>query len=265
MATRFYDPAPVIFTLDGLYPLAGGSLAFYQKGTTTPKGTWADEDLTVPNQNPVPLDSSGRANTNIWLDGGYTVRALDAFGASVWVRDVDDGGDSGLTIPTLQANKFLSNDGSQLAWADILQVPDPTGSDGKLLTASGGGYILTDPPGPPPTLPVQNFADRTKIGTLLIVWGSGSAPASGFRQSSASVTFSQPAGSPIFSGEPTFIGITPRNATHTAGGQIGVPAVTVKSDKGFSVQFDTDDAGQTNAQFIAPEPFDWIAYGPTTA
>lgn len=260
MATRFYDPAPVIFTLNGLYPLAGGSLAFYQKGTTTPKGTWADEDLTVPNQNPVPLDSSGRANTNIWLDGGYTVRALDAFGASVWVRDVDDGGDSGLTIPTLQANKFLSNDGSQLAWADILQVPDPTGSDGKMLTASGGGYILTEPPGPPPTLPVENFANRVKIGTLLIQWGTGSLPATGNRTSGVSVSF------PVsFSAAPYAVLPVPTNNTHTSGGQIGVLSVTSKSTGGFSVVADTDDFGQTNAQFINAESFDWVAYGPTTA
>lgn len=259
MSQRFYNPAPVFADLLGLEPLAGGSLQFYDKGTTTPKGTWSDSDLTVANQNPVPLDSSGRANTNIWLDGAYTVVLRAADGTSVWTRDVDDGAAGGAAIPALQNGQFLTNDGSNLLWGLVLQVPDPTGSSGKVLGTDGANLIWEAKP-EAPVLPVQNFSNRVKIGTLLIQWGSASAPASGSRQTAASVTFAN-----AFSGEPYMVSIMPRNVTHAAGGQIGVPAVTAKSASGFSAQFDTDDFGQTNANFIAAEPFDWVAFGPTTA
>lgn len=259
MSQRFYNPAPVFADLLGLEPLAGGSLQFYDQGTTTPKGTWSDSDLTVANQNPVPLDSSGRANTNIWLDGGYTVVLRAADGTSVWTRDVDDGAAGGATIPTLQNGQFLTNDGSNLQWGEVLQVPDPTGSSGKVLGNDGANLIWEEKPAAP-VLPVQNFSNRVKIGTYLRQWGSSSAPASGSRQTAVSVTFPVP-----FSSAPTFVGVMPTNVTHAAGGQIGVPAVTAKSATGFSVQFDTDDFGQTNANFSGPIPFDWAAEGPTTA
>ncbi|CAE6836350.1 gp53-like domain-containing protein [Xanthomonas arboricola] len=259
MSQRFYNPAPVFADLLGLEPLAGGSLQFYDQGTTTPKGTWSDSDLTVANQNPVPLDSSGRANTNIWLDGGYTVVLRAADGTSVWTRDVDDGAAGGATIPPLTTPGFLTHDFSNLFFEEFPMLPDPTGSDGKVPVSNGAGYVLTTLP-EAPVLPVENFSNRVKIGTYLRQWGSSSAPASGSRQTAVSVTFPVP-----FSSAPTFVGVMPTNVTHAAGGQIGVPAVTAKSATGFSVQFDTDDFGQTNANFSGPIPFDWAAEGPTTA
>ncbi|WP_369916545.1 hypothetical protein AB8810_11170 [Xanthomonas sp. NCPPB 3005] len=259
MSFRFYNPAPVFLDLPGLAPLAGGSLQFFAIGTTTPKGTWSDSDLTTPNTNPVPLDSSGRANVNIWLDGAYSVVLRAADGTLVWTRDVDSGAGAGATIPALLTGKFLSNDGSNLIWSDVLQVPDPTGSANKILSTDGSNLIWISQQ-ELPDLPVQNFTNRVKVGTYLRQWGSDSAPASGSRQTARSVTFANP-----FSGDPYFIAIMPRNVTHTAGGQIGVPAVTAKSATGFSVQFDTDDFGQSNASFISAVPFDWVAEGPTTA
>lgn len=259
MAYRFYNPAPVFFDLLGLQPVAGGSLQFYEIGTTTPKGTWSDPDMTIPNANPVPLDSSGRANTNIWLDGAYSVRLLDSLGATIWTRDVDSGVDESLTIPALQSGKFLTNDGSTLQWDSVRQVPDPTGSANKILSTDGSDLIWIAQP-VPPVIPIANTGTSVKIGTLLIQWGTGQLPATGNRQSSVSVGFPT-----AFSSTPYAVMVVPTNNTHTAGGQIGVCAVTSKAVTGFGVIADTDDFGQTNATFIAPEPFDWVAFGPTTA
>lgn len=258
MSYRFFNPAPVFLDLLGLAPLAGGTLQFYEQGTTTAKNTWSDSDLTTVNQNPVPLDSAGRANTNIWLDGAYSVVLLASDGSTVWTRDVDSGSGSGAVIPSLVSGRFLTNDGSNLIWSEILQVPDPSDSANYILSTDGSNLVWIPQP-TIPDLPVENYSNRVKIGTYLRQWGSASAPASGARQTAVSVTFPN-----AFSGEPYFIGITPRNVTHTAGGQIGVPAVTAKSATGFSVQFDTDDFGHSNASFIAAEPFDWVAEGPTT-
>ncbi len=252
---RFYNPAPVMLDLLGLSPLAGGSLTFYDAGTTTPKGTWSDSALTVANPNPVPLDSSGRSNVNIWLDGAYAVLLKAADGTSVWTRDVDSGSGAGATIPALENGLFLTNDGSNLIWSDVLQVPDPTGSSGKILGTDGSNLIWQAAP-TIPDLPIVNSSSSDKIGTLLIQYGSASAPASGSRQTGVSVTFPT-----AYDSAPFFVSIMPRNVTHTPGGQIGVPAVTTKSATGFSVQFDSDDFGQTNANFTSAVQFDWMAHG----
>ena len=255
MSFRFYNPAPVFFDLLGLQPAAGGSLTFYAQGTTTPKGTWSDSDLTVANTNPVLLDSSGRANTNIWCDGAYTVVLKEADGTSVWTRDFDSGQGSGAAIPALDNGKFLTNDGANLLWQTVLQPPDPTGSAGKVLGTDGSNLIWQTLP-TIPSLPIVNSTSSDKIGTLLIQYGSASAPSSGTRQTAVSVTFATP-----YDSAPFIVEVMPRNVTHTSGGQIGVPAVTSKSTTGFSVQFDSDDFGQSNASFINALPFDWVSFG----
>lgn len=252
---RFFNPAPVFLDLPGIKPLAGGSLQFFAQGTTTPKDTWSDSTLTTLNTNPVALDSSGRANTNIWLNGAYTVVLKAADGTSVWTRDVDSGAGAGATIPALLTGKFLTNDGSNLIWADVQQVPDPTGSSGKILGTDGSNLIWQAAP-TIPALPIVNSSSSDKIGTLLIQYGNASAPASGNRQTSANVTFTT-----AYDSAPFIVEVVPRNASHTSGGQIGVPAITAKSATGFTVQFDSDDFGQSNASFINALPFDWIAHG----
>jgi hypothetical protein len=53
-------------------PLAGGLLYTYEAGTTTPKDTFTDPAGTVPNPNPIVLDSEGKPeNGAIYLDGTY--------------------------------------------------------------------------------------------------------------------------------------------------------------------------------------------------
>ena len=49
-----------LFTNGGL-PAAGYQLFCYEAGTTTKLDTYSDSDLTVPNANPIVLDSAGRA------------------------------------------------------------------------------------------------------------------------------------------------------------------------------------------------------------
>lgn len=63
-------------------PLAGGLVYFYVVGTTTPKTTYKDSALTVPNTNPVILDAAGRAT--IWGSGLFRQVLLDVFGNTVW-------------------------------------------------------------------------------------------------------------------------------------------------------------------------------------
>lgn len=68
--------------------LSGGRLYFYESGTLVPKATYTDHTLTIPNTNPVVLDSGGAAD--IWLgEGAYRVLLTDANG--VQIRSPIDG------------------------------------------------------------------------------------------------------------------------------------------------------------------------------
>lgn len=187
MSARFYDPAPTFFNTLGTEPVAGGQLVFYLIGTTTPKGTWSDPDLTIPNTNPVQLDSSGRAGVNIWLDGAYRVVLLDSLGATVWDRDVNSGDGAGSTIPALLTGQYLTNDGSTLQWSDIRQVPDPTGSSGKILGTDGTSFIW-QAPATPPIVPTSGDG-FTKVGTNLEQWGVQSMAATNTQSAIMSFNF----------------------------------------------------------------------------
>lgn len=65
-------------------PLASGSVAFYEPGTTTPINTWSNQNLTTLNSNPVILDANGEAV--IWGADGeiYQQVVSDSSGNVVW-------------------------------------------------------------------------------------------------------------------------------------------------------------------------------------
>lgn len=168
----------------------------------------------------------------------------------IWTRNnVRLGGDATQSIPALVAGAVLSSDGSNLLWDQRLELLDPTGSTGYILSTDGVNVQWIPPPAAP-EVPIEDGANYTIVGDTMHQWGT--APASGFRQTSVSITFGT-----AFGGNPHWVGVTPTNATHTAGGQIGVAAVTSKSTTGFGVQFDTDDFGQSNAEITGALAFDW--------
>ena len=63
-------------------PLAGGKVWFYVVGTTTPKTTYQDSGLTVPNSNPVILNAAGRAT--IWGSGSFRQIVYDVNNNLIW-------------------------------------------------------------------------------------------------------------------------------------------------------------------------------------
>lgn len=252
--SRFYDPAPVFWDLLAIAPAAGGSLTFYERGTTTPKNTWSDEAMTIPNANPLPLDSAGRAAVNIWYDGAYTVVLKSSAAAVISTRDINSSTDAGLTIPSLVSGQFLTNDGIQLIWQALREIPDPTGSSGKVLGTDGTTMFWTPQP-TIPTFPVSNTATSMKVGTMLMQAGSDLAPASGTRQTTKATVFPT-----AYDSTALIVLIQPTNIA-TSGQQIAVPSVLSKSTTGFSVQFDSDDFAQANATFTSSVTFDWQAWG----
>jgi hypothetical protein len=67
-------------------PLVGGKVWTYQAGSTTPLATYSDAAGTIPNANPVILDSRGEASI-FFSAAAYKVALQDSTGASIWTQD----------------------------------------------------------------------------------------------------------------------------------------------------------------------------------
>jgi len=66
--------------------VSGGTLTFYDDGTTTLKDVYSDQALTTVAANPFQLDSHGRA-VGLYLNGLYTVLLKDADGVILATQD----------------------------------------------------------------------------------------------------------------------------------------------------------------------------------
>jgi len=86
MNIQLFYPKFKVFDSNG-NPLAGGKVYTYEAGTTTPKATYSDKELTVANANPVVLDSNGEAV--IYLDGTYKIDIKDSDDSQItgWPQD----------------------------------------------------------------------------------------------------------------------------------------------------------------------------------
>jgi hypothetical protein len=83
MATAILLPAPELQFCDADgKPYAGGTIATYVPGTTTPKATWVDPGEAALNTNPIVLDAAGRCI--IYGDGNYRLILRDAAGNLIW-------------------------------------------------------------------------------------------------------------------------------------------------------------------------------------
>jgi len=85
MTEASYMPMPQQFFDDNGNPLAGGSVYFYEPGTSTGKTVYSDSNGNTALSNPVILDSAGRAS--IWLNGYYKRVIKDANGVTIKTED----------------------------------------------------------------------------------------------------------------------------------------------------------------------------------
>ncbi len=79
-------PKLQLFDDDGA-PVVGGFLFSYEAGTDTPLDTYTDEDLSVPNENPVELDANGRAVVFLTPGVGYKFILQDEDEVQLWEQD----------------------------------------------------------------------------------------------------------------------------------------------------------------------------------
>ena len=87
VGTRLVWPVPQSILASGV-PNAGGKLFTYQTGTNTPQATYNDAGLTVPNTNPITLDTAGQTGSVFLLgEPAYKMVLEDANGNEIWVED----------------------------------------------------------------------------------------------------------------------------------------------------------------------------------
>lgn len=257
----------VIYDRLGTGPAAGGSIQTYEVGTTDDKLTTADYDGLIPNENPVPLDSSGRVETPIWGDGAFTLVIRSADGEVIKTLESRPEQSAGLTIPALVSEFFLTNDGSQLLWEAIRQVPDPTGFSGRVLTNDGENMLwsslatlitglIPDPPAPDIAVATQSFTAGGG-GTLkvLIQWGQDTAPASGAYQTTKAVTYP----TAYKSGTVPFVVTTPAPGAQPAGPAVPFLSAPATST-GFTAGFDAAESGSPR-EVLNPVVFQWLSIG----
>lgn len=84
MAVLMPNGKQQFFYTNGL-PLVGGKVFTYAAGTTTPKATFSDSAGSVPNTNPIILDSRGEAL--VYWSGAYKVVLQDALGNTLYTVD----------------------------------------------------------------------------------------------------------------------------------------------------------------------------------
>lgn len=166
MAVRYSNPTTQYFDDNGNV-LSGGLLYFYQTSTTTPKNTFSDNALSVPNTNPVVLDAFGRT-PSIFLNGSYRSILKDSTGTQIWDRDFVNSTSGGAfenwdpsisysindIVYASDANYYISLVSSNLAnepsvspteWKEIQLL----GAEGFTLawqSVADTGYLTLDPP-----------------------------------------------------------------------------------------------------------------------
>lgn len=108
-------------------PLAGGSVYFYLPSTTTPKDTFQDANQTIPNSNPVILDSAGRAI--ILGSGSYRQVVYDANGNLIWDQT---------TSEAVVGSTSFGGTSTGSANAQIVAAGTFSGADGSTINFTAG-------------------------------------------------------------------------------------------------------------------------------
>jgi len=88
VSVRFYNPR-AYYTDGSGEPLAGGQLFFFLSDTSTPTGTWNDDERLNLNSNPIILDSAGRLPNDVFLDPSVTYKVVlkAANDVTIWTAD----------------------------------------------------------------------------------------------------------------------------------------------------------------------------------
>lgn len=97
MSTRPTLPRWLFVDANG-NPRVGAKLYTYETGTSTPKPTYSDAGLTVPNANPMISDADGYFSDIFLASGAYRFRLTTSADAQIWQADDIEGGSTALPL-----------------------------------------------------------------------------------------------------------------------------------------------------------------------
>ena len=123
LGTQYFD--------DAGDPLSGGKIQFDETGTSTPKTTYSDDALSVPNTNPVILSAAGR-QPSIFFDGSAKATLFSSADVQIEQRDPDG------IDPTGNFDDW--NALTTYGVSDLV-----TGSDGLYYRSFAAGNVNNDP------------------------------------------------------------------------------------------------------------------------
>jgi len=166
-------------------PLAGGTVATYIPGTTTPKTTYQDFAGTIANANPITLDANGEAV--ILGTGEYLMTVNDSLGNLIWSQvtgvaqntDLTDGSTSAAplvvsyltvtnTIKAAAANiTGAASIGGNATLGGTLAVTGTTALTGALTASAAAFSGTTTAPTPGSSDNSTNVATTAFVNTAL--------------------------------------------------------------------------------------------------
>ena len=167
-------------------PLSGGLIYTYQAGSSTPLATYSDNGGSIPNTNPIVLNSSGQAASEIWMIAGYSYKFQIQTSAGVIVQTLDNlygipsssGGGGGSSVPT---GCILIWSGSAGSIPSGFQLCDGTNGTPDLrnsfVLGAGNNYVVGQTGGSTDAIVVSHthsVNDPGHFHTYTTLGGSGS-------------------------------------------------------------------------------------------
>ena len=170
-------------------------------------------------------------------------------------------GGEATALPALSADKFLTNDGAVMSWAEVLQVPNPTGSADKVLSTDGTTLTWIDKPtdGAAGTANVAQDATSFGVEDMYVITGTGTGTSVGGRTQTCAVTFAT-----AFTSTPVWIGIQVTSSSLSSAGNMPSWSIATDSATGFTVKFtmgELDDSG-SGFDYNGAVQFSYLAIGP---
>ena len=103
--------------------LVGGRLYVYYVGRTELATTWADEDASAKNTNPVLLDNNGRAPVFVDDSYSYTLVVCDRAGTELFSQDITPGGAGSVGGRIVYHDGTLSGAGTVSSLLGVVNIP----------------------------------------------------------------------------------------------------------------------------------------------
>jgi len=234
MAVLMTSPVLQFFGSDGVTPLSGGKVYTYEAGTTTNKAAFTTAAGDVQLDNPIILDSVGKAS--IWISGSYKFIVKDSLDVTI---STTDNVTSFTALPSASNAYFetFSGNGSLTAFT----TSDDLGTDEKAIyvwvdasVADEVGYEIVNPSAYTISGTTLTFSTAPASGTnniyvsapSLLVGAASSSAADAAASAAAAATSETQAG--VYAGQLTI------TSTTSLAIETGSKAFTVAADLALS-------------------------------